>query len=294
MVELVRRIIKGKKYYYLEHSVREGPKVWKKDKYLGKEKPKDIGSLKKEFMLEILREKWRASLKNIKKNYLVERKNTPKSAQIKNYENFAIRFTYDTQRIEGSTLTLRETANLLEEGITPRIKPIRDVKEAEAHNRLFHKILRFKEDINLRTVLKWHKELFSETKKDIAGRFRKHNVAIAGSNFVPPPSYLVESLLKDFMKWYKKAKINPVELAALVHLKFVTIHPFSDGNGRISRLLMNFVLHRNRYPMLNILYSNRTGYYNALERSQMKKDETIFLQWFMRRYFKEVQRFFDS
>ena len=82
-----------------------------------------------------------------------------------------------------------------------------------------------------------------------------------------------------------------VELAALVHLKFVTIHPFSDGNGRISRLMMNFVLHKHGFPMLDIPYEKRTGYYNALERSQVKKNDLIFLQWFFKKYADSQKRY---
>lgn len=77
----------------------------------------------------------------------------------------------------------------------------------------------------------------------------------------------------------------------LVHLKFVTIHPFSDGNGRISRIMMNFVLNRKGYPMMNIQYAGRGSYYNALERSQTKRADGIFLQWFLKRYIKDHKRF---
>ncbi len=95
----------------------------------------------------------------------------------------------------------------------------------------------------------------------------------------------------EFFIWYdrNKAKIHPVQLAALVHLKLVTLHPFADGNGRISRLMMNFVLHKNDFPMLNIPYEKRAGYYTALEGSQTKKQEDIFLQWFFKRYLKECR-----
>ena len=103
----------------------------------------------------------------------------------------------------------------------------------------------------------------------------------------------LDFLLKEFFDWYNKNKnkLNPVELAALAHLKFVTIHPFSDGNGRISRLIMNFVLNNKGFPMLDIPYTNRNSYYNALERTQIKKNELIFLQWFFKRYFNEAKRF---
>ena len=78
-----------------------------------------------------------------------------------------------------------------------------------------------------------------------------------------------------------------MELAAFVHLKFVTIHPFGDGNGRISRLMMNFVLNKEGYPMLDISYSGRNSYYSALERAQVRKADSAFIQWFMRKYMKE-------
>ena len=87
------------------------------------------------------------------------------------------------------------------------------------------------------------------------------------------------------------AKIHPVELAALAHLKFVTIHPFADGNGRISRLIMNFILNQKGYPMFDIPYEARNSYYNALERSQVKKEDRIFLQWLVKKYIKEYRRY---
>ncbi len=74
---------------------------------------------------------------------------------------------------------------------------------------------------------------------------------------------------------------------------FVTIHPFTDGNGRISRLMMNFVLHKSGFPLLNVHYENRASYYNALERAQIKKQENIFVQWFFRRYIKAHERYLE-
>ena len=85
--------------------------------------------------------------------------------------------------------------------------------------------------------------------------------------------------------------MHPVELAALVHLKFVSIHPFGDGNGRISRLMMNFVLHKHGYPMLNISYKNRNSYYTALERSQLKKLDQIFIVHIIKRYIKDYKSY---
>ncbi len=293
MVYLVKKVIGVQEHYYLEHTFREKDTFKKKTKYLGKTVPKDVEKLKKEFLMEIYKEKWHVSIEKIKENHAKELKSMPESLKDKNMETFAIKFTYDTQRIEGSKLTLKETADLLERGITPRAKPLSDAKEAEAHKMVFCEMLEHKKDLSLQVVLYWHKKFFDGTKPDIAGKIREHQVAISGSRFMPPFPAEIYPRINEFFRWYSnsKGKMHPVDLAALVHLKFVTIHPFADGNGRISRLMMNFVLNNYGYPLLNIPYNNRASYYNALERAQTRNEEHIFIQWFFRRYIKEHKRF---
>ena len=293
MVSIGKKNIEGKTYYYLEHSYRKNGKVDKKTKYLGKRIPKNIEELKEEFLLEIYQEFWFEKFDKIKEKFNKEKKNIPPSAKKKQLENFTIKFTYNTNKIEGSTLTLRETALLLEKGITPARRPIEDVKETEKHQQVFYEMLSYKKEINLTTLLYWHKKLFEETKKEEAGKIRNYPVGISGSKYKPPPPIDLDFLLTEFFDWYKKnrTKIHPVYLAALVHLKFVTIHLFGDGNGRISRLFMNYVLNKNKYPMIVIDYSDRNSYYNALEQSQMKKDENIFAKWFFKRYIKEFEKY---
>jgi len=136
-------------------------------------------------------------------------------------------------------------------------------------------------------------QLIPLTTGDIAGVIRMHQVAIARSKAELPFPAELDTLLHEFFIWYNKnrGKLTPVVLAALVHLKFVTIHPFSDGNGRISRLMMNFVLHKHNYPMLSIEYTNRNSYYNALERSQTKNKEYIFVQYLVKRYLKIYKKY---
>lgn len=289
MVAIRKKTVGKQTYYYLEHSFREKGRVEKKEKYLGKTLPQNIEELKQQFISEIYRDKWFGLFDKIKEEYSAQEKRITPSAKEKELENFAIKFTYDTNRIEGSTLTFRETSLLLEKGITPNAKLLRDVKEAEAHRNVFYEVLDCRKDLSLDLILYFHKKLFENTKKDIAGKIRQHQVTIAGSKFTPPFPAEIYPLLMDFFKWYRKNrdKMHPVELAALVHLKLVTIHPFADGNGRISRLMMNFVLNKPGFPMLNIPYEKRAGYYGSLERSQIKKDEIIFLQWFFKRYLKE-------
>ena len=288
MVSVVKRKVKGKIYYYLRHNIRKGKK--QSDIFLGTKIPENVDELKREFISKFYEEDWLPKLEKIQQNYKKERKKIPPSVIEKELKAFAIEFTYNTQKIEGSTLTLKETHDLLEEGRTPKSKPLHDSKEAELHQKLFLDIIKKKkEDLTLATVCKWHKILFEQTKRDIAGKIRNYNVGIGRSKFTPPRPQVVQLLLKGFFEWYKKNEtiLNPVELAALAHLKFVTIHPFGDGNGRISRLMTNYVLSKFGYPMLIVKYSkDKTTYYNALERAQVSDNDMIFVEWFMKRYLK--------
>ncbi|MBI2077149.1 MAG: Fic family protein [Euryarchaeota archaeon] len=288
MVTVARKRIGTRDYYYLQHTIRRGAKVSKKEVYLGPRLPRDVEARKRQLQLDLFREQWLPRLDRIRKEVRHESKGIPSSLAAKRLQDFAVRFTYDTQRIEGSTLSLRETADLLDRGITPANKPVQDVREAEAHEALFHEVLRYTKDLNRQIVLKWHRSLFLSTRPDIAGQFRRHGVRISGSRFVPPLPVEVEPLMRDFFAWYHRARdaMHPVERAALVHLKVVTVHPFGDGNGRVSRLLMNLVLKQARFPLLNIPYENRASYYRALERSQTRRDDLPFLRWFFRQYAK--------
>ena len=289
MPTIKRRRVGTRQYFYLQHTLRTSGGVETREKYLGAKLPSNIDEIKREFLAEIYEERYYPLFDAIRANYLKERRKMPSSASRKHVRSFSVKFTYDTTRIEGSRLTYRETADLLERGISPRERPIEDIKEVEAHDRVFQDLLAYRKDISLQTVLLWHKRLFENTKPDIAGRIRTHRVAISGSRFMPPSPVEMQPLLKKLFRWYdhSKSSLHPVELAASIHLRFVTIHPFADGNGRMSRLLMNFVLHKHGFPLLNIPYEDRRSYYNALERSQTKKVDWVFIQWFFKRYIKE-------
>lgn len=286
-------IVKAKRasgiFYYLEHSLREGSRVYKKRKYLGKKVPKNIAVLREQLIDEVYIDRWYSQFLKIKDCYKSILQKTPKSVQEKNMEAFMVRFTYDTQRIEGSRLSFRDTGMVLIDKIVPRAARIDDIKEAEAHKKVFYLMLDFKADLDLDTILSWHKLLLQETKPDIAGKIRDYPVLIGSSEFYPPKPEYLEYMISDFFSWYDRSKesMHPVKLAALAHLKFETMHPFGDGNGRIGRLVMNFILKKHEYPMIDIKYTNRTGYYNALEKSQVAKDEYRFLEWFFKRYIEE-------
>ncbi len=295
MVSLKTKKVGDKTYYYLSHTYREKDKVKYKEVYLGTTVPSDIIGIKSKFLLDIYKEKWFTVFDKIKKGYSKEQRIMPVAAKEKELERFASKFTYDTNRIEGSSLSYKNVVQLLERGVSPKDKPLWDIKEAEAHKKVFYEMLSFKGDLSLGITLKWHRELFDETKKDLAGKLRYYRVYISGSLHKPPPPEEVEMRMSELFKWYSKesGKMNPVELAALLHLKFETIHPFGDGNGRIGRMIMNFVLHHNGYPMLDIKYTNRRDYYKALEKSNVKEDETAFVQWFFKRYVKENKEYLE-
>jgi len=293
MVSLKKKIINKKTYYYIEHSYRKNGKVLKKEKYLGTKIPKNIDKLKNDLLLEVYEELWFKKFDIIKENFNKTQKKMPKAIQQKELETFAVEFTYTTNKIEGSTLTHLETALLLEEGISPANKPIEDIKEAEQHREVFYDMIKNDKNINISTLIQWHKKLFQFTKKEKAGKIRTYPVRISGSRHLPPDPFELDLIIRKFFSWYNqnKNKMHPLHLAALVHFRFVSIHPFGDGNGRITRLFMNYVLHKNGYPMLIIDYKDRRSYYNALETSNIKNDESIFTLWLFRRYLKENKKY---
>lgn len=199
--------------------------------------------------------------------------------------NFGIEFTYHSQRIEGSNITEQETEDIILKGIIPKGK--KDfATETLAHYNLFRKLTSSRVDITYNRVMAWHIDQFKTTKPYIAGMPRVVDVGIYGTNIRFPDYRTVPYHLEKFFKWYDNTKngIHPVYLAALAHLKFVNIHPFEDGNGRTSRLLMNFILHRNGYPMIIINERGRREYYEALNMAREYADDWEFVNYILRCY----------
>ncbi len=283
-------------YYYMEHSQRIGGKIKKYSKYIGKELPDDeeLEMVYSQFFNEIYESTWIDKLDTILINYGNEMIDIPKVVIDKSINDFSIRFTYNSNRIEGNTLKLRDTKLLLEDGLAPA-KKMDDIKETEAHQKVFFDVIEYEGEIDEDTLLKWHYDLLRDTQFEIAGTYRKHNVAISGSEFTPIHHVEVEVAMQRFFDWLNKGIteliLHPIELGALAHLKLVTIHPFSDGNGRISRLLMNWIFNRYNFPMLIIEYKRRASYYSALERSQTKKQPYIFISYIFRNYIKANQKY---
>jgi Fic family protein len=288
-VELQVRRRGQRTYFYLTHSYRDGPRVRKVERYVGRFPPKDLAAAKSALSIELAANQSGSALNRLRDRFRATQHTLAAALRRKELETFATQFTYDSNRIEGSTLTLRETSLLISDGVTPSNRPLSDVQESLAHQRVFLKALHSTRPLTLDSLLQWHRELFETTEPLLAGKLRTGRVRISGSRFEPPLPIELDLLLREFFGWYKVAwrTIHPVVLAGLTHLKLVTIHPFADGNGRVTRIAMNYVLYRKRFPMIDIAHERRLGYYRALERSQLSQDEGIFLRWFLRRYLGE-------
>ena len=197
----------------------------------------------------------------------------PEEALKKIQDALDIEYTYESNRIEGNTLTLQETALVVNEGVTISGKSMREHLEAINHTEAISYIKDIaKQDISERTIKEIHALILHGIDRENAGRYRTVPVMILGSTHMPPQPYLIEKQMEDFILRFKqmeKEKVHPVLIAAYLHDELVRIHPFIDGNGRTSRLLMNLYLLRNGYVIITLKGSNdaKVSYYMALEKS---------------------------
>ena len=217
-------------------------------------------------------------LEAIRKEFQENWGKLPASIREKQKKELSITFTYNTNAIEGSTITEAEVRGIVLDKISPG-KSLADIKETEAHNAVFLEMLEKRIPITNKLLLDWHQKIFGQTKPELAGKYRDYNVRVGPH--IAPKQQDVKPMMNQLIRFIRenKDKINPVELAAIVHYRFEKIHPFGDGNGRIGRLLMNHILWNAGYPILIIEYKNRNAYYKALER-----EEGGFNGYFIRRF----------
>ena len=271
-------------YFYIVENIRRNG-GWEKvriylGKNLGEEQVKRFVKLKKRDMMKkagyaresndpllaLISPEQKEKIEAIRKSY---QKGELDSHQYENfYEHFVTEFTYNTNAIEGSTVTLQETAMILFDHIVPAGRSIREINEVQNHKDAFDYMFGYKSDINRNFVLRLHKLLMHNILWKYAGKFRDVRVYVRGAGFTPPNPEDVEKEFKRMMLWYRsnKKKYHAVVVAAYFHHVFESVHPFRDGNGRIGRLLLNFILRKNGLPIINIKYKNREKYYKALEK----------------------------
>ncbi len=213
-------------------------------------------------------------------------------------EALKVEFLYESNRIEGNTLTLRETQLVINEGITISGKSMREHLEAINHKEaiLFvEDIVQQRIDFSEYVLKQIHALVLHSIDRENAGQYRRVPVLIAGSKHVPPQPYLLQSLMEDYFIFYNSHKdtLHTVVLAAEMHERLVTIHPFIDGNGRTSRLIMNLILLQKGYPLAIIGgdYESRMAYYNALEKVAVEADKASFVGLVAERVWDGLKRY---
>lgn len=198
-------------------------------------------------------------------------------------EHFRISYTHESNKIEGNTLTLQDTFLVVCEGLTISGKTMSEHLEAINHSDAIDfvaDIVQRKEALSSRTVNEIHSLVLRGIEPTNAGKYRTVPVRIGGSTHVPPEPYMLTKYMEDYFRFYNrnKSSIHPVILAAEMHERLVTIHPYIDGNGRTSRLIMNMILLRHGFTIANLKGDNesRLKYYRSLNKIQSEHDSTDF------------------
>ncbi|MBS9768319.1 MAG: Fic family protein [Flavobacteriaceae bacterium] len=197
-----------------------------------------------------------------------------------------IEYTYESNKIEGNTLTLQETALVIEKGLTVGGKTLNEHLEAINHTHaidFIKEVVQKHEPITERLVMEIHSLILKGIDNRNAGKYRNVPVMISGAKHLPPQPYAVPIEMERLLLWYNEHKetLHPIVLSAEMHERLVTIHPFIDGNGRTSRLLMNLILLQNGYPIAILKgdSDNRLRYYNALEVAQTENNKEPFINF---------------
>ncbi len=308
MVYIYKKIIGGKPYYYLRISERKGKRVIAKDiAYLGnriEEVKKNINKLsdykdeirkahktislflESNYYLEKIK-----SLKLKKNEFLKEKLESVESCKLhynkiflkkdkltkqEILKNFLIEFAFNTTSIEGNTINLAEAKNLLQEGLTPKDKTLREIYDLRNTEKVFFEILNLRGNLNHEFMIRIHDNLMENI--DSRKGYRTAEIRVIKSNFEATPSVYVKTDMNLLLKWYheNENKLHPLVLAAIFHHKFEKIHPFMDGNGRTGRMLLNYILMIKNYPPLIIHKATRREYLEAIRKadnSELNKSE---------------------
>lgn len=276
--------VKGRKRYnYLVHTIRNGQTYEKKRKYIGEGRisknkiNKEIKKFKKEIKeSSFLDEKQKEMIEFIKNQFNSYLKKAGKSGTESFTEWFFTELTYNSNAIEGNSLSRSDTSSVINDNVVPKKATLREVNEAKNHKQALEFLLNYNGDINENLILKLHSIILKNIDED-RGKYRKVQVFVTGFDVEFPGTKEVPELMKKLIKWYKenKTKKHPLELAVLFSMKFVSIHPFTDGNGRLSRLLMNYILKKKGYPEINIYVKDRNNYLKAVRKANDKKYEMI-------------------
>jgi fido (protein-threonine AMPylation protein) len=181
-------------------------------------------------------------------------------------DSIFVRYVQGTTAIEGNTISPQEAQELLEHDISPAGKKVSEVYEILNFVRLRDYLKTYEGDVSEKLIRKMH-AILTENLMRTPGDYRQIQVGIEKVDYEPPPAILVPDLMKDLVSWYRAnvKKMHPFELAVLLHTRFELIHPFTDGNGRVGRALMNFILERAGYPTIYLGLAHRKDYLDAIK-----------------------------
>ena len=196
-------------------------------------------------------------------------------------EEFVVEYTYNSNAIEGNTLTLRETDMVLR-GLTIAQKPLKDHMEAVGHKEAFdfvRELVQNRAPMTERTIQQIHYLVLAD-KRDDRGVYRRVPVRIIGAQHEPVQPYLIQPKMEQLMASYAESTEHIVIKLARFHINFEGIHPFIDGNGRTGRLLVNLELMKAGYPPIDIKFTDRLAYYNAFDEYHMKHDLSAMVKLF--------------
>ncbi len=301
------KIINGKEYRYAIKSFRLPKGKSKKVEILVRDKSKnEVESLlEKKKSKEILKYMLKMyeinsifnkdefeKIENIVGNYKRLLKGLPKQSKKDLFDRFTANFTYESNALEGNSLTLKDVSIVMFENISIKNKNLREIYETRNSRAVVEKIIDNKFKISEEDIIAIHKILVKDL--GISVGYKKFPNVLVGKKIKLTPPEKVEIEMKKLVKWYKdnRERIHPLRLASLFHGKFEQIHPFEDGNGRVGRFLINVILIKNKYPPLIIRKSQRISYLTALEKFDKKYSGT--LERFILEKFKETyKKFFE-
>lgn len=287
----------GRKYYYVTKNFRIGIDRWKKIRgYCRDRKPsqaefskiladidseaKKKGWLKDKPAFKYLPEELAEVLEDVKQNYNQWYGKLDGVSRKKNEDDFLVRFTYNSNAIEGNRLSLRETSMILQEDIIPTGASTNDFNEAINGRDCMNLMRGYKGNLGKKFLLRVHRELVKNTSCRMVGKYRDSLVRISGSEWTPPQPSEVPKEVEKMLTWWRnnQNKLHPAELAGVIHNKIVRIHPFVDGNGRTARVIMNWILLKRRYPMFYIENREKIRYYKAIEAGD-KGDDSEYVRY---------------
>lgn len=302
MVYIYKKTVGGKPYYYLRASERRGKKVIAKDiAYLGNSLEEVRKALESKKYKEKIRKTYKTIHNFIESNHWLEKakelklkkdsflgeklegveacklhynnifKKLDETTKRETLKNFVIEFAFNTTSIEGNTINLEQARNLLNDGLTPENKTLREIYDLQNSEKVFFEIINLKEKISHELIIRIHDSLMENI--DARKGYRTTDVRVIRSNFDATPAPYVKTDMDLLLKWYteNKNKLHPLVLATIFHHKFEKIHPFMDGNGRTGRMILNYILLINDYPSLIIHKKTRSDYLVALREADKSK-----------------------